>query len=232
MKKILAIVICLGLVLSLAACGGAKAIGCEGKYVSVAVTALGITMTGEEAEGFEMVLEKGGKGTCTVDGESAKLTWSLDGSKMTVTIDGEELVGNYSKDKIEFENFMDMGMDCLFAIEGSEAANVEGDFDETEPDDDEDDIYPIRLYAVSCIKDGTRYECDGEYIEFTNDDEGVFFYNDGYYDIEWAWYEDDSFEFTDDEGDKFEGEMSEDDEGMYIKGTYLDYTYEFREIFE
>lgn len=120
----MALVLALLMAFSLFACGKAEPLGCEGNYVGVAMKAFGVTVTGEDAGGFEMVLEPGGKGSFSADGKTAKLKWELTDSTITVNLQGTELVGSCSKDRIDFTDFLGTGADYIFAIDGSEVAKA------------------------------------------------------------------------------------------------------------
>lgn len=387
MKKILALALAAVMLLGLAACGGsAEPLGCEGKYASVAITALGMVMTGEDAAGMELNLEVGGKGSYSAEGKTGKLKWSLEGSKLTASLDGQESVATWSKDKLEFSDFMGMGLEVVFAIEGSaaadpfnymaaeekqlvgvwysyEVADVLGDplpgvdpfglmlelkkdhtatvrldgetlsgggkwsvfagfgsFEEDQryqgqdatvtfemledgkhaevtfncgemyyiyicgteaeaqtakanwtpdiqdppdvdvgnntgaetdpvvettpvPDpgaaytggDEEESFFPLTLYLLRWEKDGEVYGVNGNYLELTDEENGLVCFrseaeddtSDMSWGIQWIWYEDDTFAFTDADGDIFEGVTSEDEKGLRLTGTYMGYQLEY-----
>ena len=124
MKKILALTVAALLVVALlAGCGGGEVTGHEGKYLSVAGEMMGISMTGEDMEGWEIELKAGGKGKMMVDGTSAGIKWSLDGSDITIKVQGEEMKGTLENDVIVIDDVLGMGMKITFAKEGSEAAS-------------------------------------------------------------------------------------------------------------
>lgn len=129
MKKLLSVLLTLVMVLSLAACGGGSGGRADkayvGEWISVAGTAFGFTMTGEEISGFGITLESGGKGKMTIDGDSAKVKWTNDDSNITIEIEGEKLVGAIGEDTLTFIDLLGTGMDLTFAKEGSDAANPE-----------------------------------------------------------------------------------------------------------
>ncbi len=134
MKKIVSLFLTITMVLSLAACGGGGRAddAYVGKWISVAGTAMGFTLTGEDIEGFGLDLEAGGKGTMSVDGEAAKIKWTNDDTTLTLSVSGEEFVGNIGKDTLVFVNLMNLGMDLTFAKEGTDAANPENFLPEAE----------------------------------------------------------------------------------------------------
>lgn len=92
-------------------------------------------------------------------------------------------------------------------------------------------------HAVSCVSDGSDYDCDGEYLELHPDGSGIFLYCGTPYDLHWSLgdepitYENSGafsqvwpFAFTDRDGDEFSGYLFP--EGL-IYGTYRDYEYAF-----
>lgn len=124
MKKIIALLIGTVMILSLVACGGGRADAqYVGKYVSVAGTALGLTMTGEDISGFGLELKEGGKASITIDGETDSIKWTNDDTNITLKVSGQEVVGEIGKDTIKFVNMLDMGLDLTMAKEGTDAAD-------------------------------------------------------------------------------------------------------------
>lgn len=110
--------------LILAGCGGGGELtGHEGKYVSVAGEAMGITLTGEDIEGWSIELKAGGKGSMEVNGTSAGIKWSLEGETITIKVQGEEITGTIANDVITVDDVLGSGMKLTFAKEGSEAAS-------------------------------------------------------------------------------------------------------------
>ena len=100
----------------LAGCGGGNTERADdalvGKYNSVAAEALGITMVGEEAGGFGIDLQSGGKGQMTLDdGTTSSLKWKNDDTTITLTIEKTDVTGEL------------IGTDAFFAKEGSAAAD-------------------------------------------------------------------------------------------------------------
>ena len=117
----------------LAACGGGNADSkYEGKWISVAGSALGVTLTGDEISGFGLDLQSGGKATMELDGETHKIRWSNEGETITLKVDGEDVVGKAGGDTIEFDDMLGMGMKLTFAKEGSEAAKPENNMAEND----------------------------------------------------------------------------------------------------
>ncbi|MFQ7291218.1 MAG: hypothetical protein ACLRQ0_03095 [Monoglobales bacterium] len=121
-------------VFMLSACGGSGKADAEyeGKYISVAGEAMGMTLTGEDINGFGLELKNGGKGTMTIYGDSGTIKWTNDDENITVNIDGTDIVGAIGQDTITFDNVLDMGLKLTFAKEGSEAAKPENHLPETD----------------------------------------------------------------------------------------------------
>ena len=133
MKKLLSIILAGIMLLSLVACGGGRADEAYvGNWISVSGTAMGFTMTGEDIEGFGLVLESGGKGTMRIEGDEAGIKWTNDDTNLTVTVQGEELVGTIGTDTLTFVNLLNTGMDLTFAKEGTDAAKPENFLPENE----------------------------------------------------------------------------------------------------
>lgn len=127
MKKFITIILAGIMVLSLAACGGGGRAdeAYVGEWVSVAGTAMGMTLTGDDISGFAINLKSGGKGTMTVEGEEGKVKWTNDDTTLTMKVQGEELVATIGDGTLIIENMMNSGMDVTFAKKGSDAANPE-----------------------------------------------------------------------------------------------------------
>lgn len=133
MKKFIAFILAGIMGLSVVSCGGGRADDkYVGEWISVAGTALGMTLTGDDISGFAFDLKAGGKGTMTVEGEKAKLKWTNDDAAITIKVQGEELVATIKEDTFVLENIFDTGMDVTFAKKGSEAANPENFLAENE----------------------------------------------------------------------------------------------------
>lgn len=123
MKKWIAMLLAVVMTLSLCACGGEKESPYTGKYISVAGTVLGMTMTGKDIEGFSITLDEGGKGTMEVDGDKGDIKYTIEGTKITIKVDGEKIVGTIEDDVIEIEDMLGTGMDLIFAKKGTDAAD-------------------------------------------------------------------------------------------------------------
>ncbi len=139
-----------------------------GNYISVLAEMWGISLTGEELEGFSIDLEDGGSGTMVVDGESGSLTWTDDGEMLIIEIEGEEILGNIGEDTLVFEDMLGMGLDITFAKEGTAAADPENYL----PDEDKAMLGVWNSYAVADVMgDDASEEVDpaGLTIEFFGD---------------------------------------------------------------
>ena len=117
-KGILSLVVAMMIAVTLlAGCGGGKATGYEGKYVSVSGEAMGIELTGEEIEGWAIELKNGGKGTMTLEGDTANIDWSIEGETITIKVEGEEMTGTIKDGNIVIDNTLGLGMKLTFAKE-------------------------------------------------------------------------------------------------------------------
>ncbi len=106
-------------------CGGSKVRAdaeLEGKYIPVTGSAYGVTLVGDEIGGFDIELQSGGKATMTIDGDSSKVKWENDDTSITITVEGEKLIGTRGQDSFTIEDLLGMGLDVVFAKEGTEAA--------------------------------------------------------------------------------------------------------------
>ena len=123
MKKLLAILLTMAMLLSLAACGGsAEEDPNAGKYLGTTAKALGMTMPMSDIyEGETWVeLKSGGKGTIMLDGDDFPVKWALEGEAITITIDGVDSVGTLA-DGVITVDLMNMGVEMTFLKEGVEA---------------------------------------------------------------------------------------------------------------
>lgn len=130
MKKLIAVLLTSIMMLSVTACGGgggsAKEDENAGKYITVYAVeeSLGITAT-EEMASLAFTLESGGKGTCEMEGETAKIKWSVEDGVFTTTVEGEEVTGTLENDTLTFDDLFGTGLKVILAKEGTEAANPE-----------------------------------------------------------------------------------------------------------
>ena len=121
MKKIVAILLTIAMLLSLSACGGGEPDPNAGKYQGISAKALGMTMAMSEVYPGEtwVELKSGGKGTVILDGDDFPMKWTLDGEAITITIDGVDSVGRLA-DGVITVDLMDMGVEMTFLKEGTE----------------------------------------------------------------------------------------------------------------
>ena len=115
MKKIIAILLALAMVLSLAACGEKEEDPNAGIYIGTYGTYSGFSMPVEDLfeGGCSLELMTGGKGVITLGADDYKVKWSLDGEALTVSLQGQESVGTLKDGIIEIE-FLDMGLSLTF----------------------------------------------------------------------------------------------------------------------
>ena len=121
MKKIIAILLAVVMLLSLAACGGGEPDPNAGKYQGISAKALGMTMDMSEVYPGEtwVELKSGGKGTVMLDGDDFPMKWTLDGEAITITIEDVDSVGTLA-DGVITVDLMDMGVEMTFLKEGAE----------------------------------------------------------------------------------------------------------------
>ena len=126
MKKIIAILLTIVMLLSLAACGSGEPDPNAGKYQGISAKALGMTMDMSEVYPGEtwVELKSGGKGTVMLDGDEFPMKWTLDGEAITITIDGVDSVGSLADDVLTVD-LMEMGVEMTFLKEGAEMPALE-----------------------------------------------------------------------------------------------------------
>lgn len=120
MTKITALLLTVALLLGLAACGGPTYDeSLLGVYTCYAVELMGYNMAADEVLSATSTLElkQGGKGTISVEGESASIKYTLDGENITVEIEDETAKGTLKEGVIDIE-IMEMHM--FFIQEGKE----------------------------------------------------------------------------------------------------------------
>lgn len=125
MKKIIAFLLALTMLLSLAACGGGSAEEKDpnwGKYIGVSAAVSGFSMPMSEIYPGEtwIELKSGGKGDIMLDGDSYPMTWALEGETFTLTLEGVDSVGKLT-DGVIVVDLMNMGCVMTFEKEGSSA---------------------------------------------------------------------------------------------------------------
>lgn len=132
MKKIISILITMILCMAMVACGGSSGKRDDnlvGKYIGVSGTTFGMTVYGDDMDGFSLELKKDGKATLAIDGEDATGKWVSDDDTVTITVENTDIVGDIGKDIITFNGFLKehlgVEMDITFAKEGTDAANPE-----------------------------------------------------------------------------------------------------------
>ena len=120
LKRILAVVLALGLLAGLAACGGQSSDPNLGVYTGTKVVMFEeeYPITDIYDQGDNLVeLKADGKGTITLDGDVIEMTWTLDGEKFNIHIDdGTDAVdcpGTLTDGVITID-FMEMGLDMYF----------------------------------------------------------------------------------------------------------------------
>lgn len=124
MKKIIAMLMVLSIILGLCACGAAEEDPNAGIYYGTYGTYAGFSMPVEDLfDGGECSLElkSGGKGKIVLGGDSFNMKWTLEGENITIAIQGEESVGTLIDGVIEIE-FMGMGLGLTFVKGEAEAS--------------------------------------------------------------------------------------------------------------
>lgn len=124
MKRWTAMVLVLVMVLTMAACGGAKYDeALMGVYTCYAVETLGVQMPDEEVltDTATMELKQGGKGKIHLEGEDGAFTYTLTGAALAVEVDGEKGSGTLKDGILTLEI---LGMTMYFAQEGVEAPEI------------------------------------------------------------------------------------------------------------
>ena len=115
-KKIMALVLALVMCVALVACGGEPDPNC-GTWQATKVVAGEQTIDAYEIYSeFTMVLEDGGVGTLTIDGQSDNIKWSSDEASLTIVDSAKtEAVAAIQDDGLVFVNFGGSGADLYMA---------------------------------------------------------------------------------------------------------------------
>ena len=115
MKKIIALLLTLAMLLSLAACGSSEPDPNAGIYYGTVGTYSGFSMPVEKLfeGGCSLELKNGGKGVITLGEDPYNVKWSLEGETITVTLQGEESVGTLKDGVIDIE-FLGLGLSLTF----------------------------------------------------------------------------------------------------------------------
>ena len=108
MKRFLALLLSLVLTLTLCACGGGEDTAHVGQYDCTSVTMGDVTV--DTIEG-SLDLQKDGKGSLTMSGQTFDLTYTLEEGTLTLTIDGQDAAGTYADGTITVDLF---GATCTF----------------------------------------------------------------------------------------------------------------------
>lgn len=127
MKKIIAFLLAICMLLSLAACGGSTEEDPNaGKYIGISAAVGGFSMPMSDIYPGEtwIELKSGGKGDIMLDGDSYGLKWTLEGETFTLTLEGVDSVGTLKNGAIVID-LMDMGCVMTFQKEGTEPAENE-----------------------------------------------------------------------------------------------------------
>ena len=108
MKRFLALLLSLVLSLTLCACGGGEDTAHVGTYTCTTVTMGDVTVDSIEGS---LDLQKEGKGSLTMSGQTFDLTYTLEGDALTLTIDGQDATGTFADGVITVDLF---GATCTF----------------------------------------------------------------------------------------------------------------------
>lgn len=119
MKKFLASLLAVVMLLTLTACGGGEPDPNAGKYLGVSCEVMGTVMTMEEVYDGENYLElkNGGKAELVLEGDKMPGTWTLDGEKLNIVIEGDDCPGTL-KDGIAVFDLIGSGVILTFVKEG------------------------------------------------------------------------------------------------------------------
>lgn len=126
MKKILALLLTVAMLLTLAACGGGEPDPNAGMYLGVSGEMSGITLTMEELFPGESYLElkNGGKADLVLEGDKIPGKWTLEGEDFNLVVEGEDCPGTLKNGVITFD-FAGSGITLVFAKDGKVPAEKE-----------------------------------------------------------------------------------------------------------
>ena len=115
MKRVLTLILALVMALSLCACGGGSGssggsedAACVGTYTCTTITMGDATI---EAPEGSLDLQKGGKGTLVMSGDTFDVTYTLEEDALTLTVDGQDAAGTYADGVVTVDLF---GATCTF----------------------------------------------------------------------------------------------------------------------
>lgn len=253
MKKIIALLLAVVMLLCLAACGGGEPDPNAGIYLGIRGEMDGIVLTMEELYPGESYLElkNGGKAELVLEGDKINGKWTLEGDKFNLVVEGEDCPGTL-KDGIVTFDFTGIGMYLTFAKDGAEVPPSQfsevGSYhiygiDENGESIDYDTLVATGMAGISSVifnEDGTGVlNIEGDAIDFTydsgamTDEEGNEYYyllTDGIMEI----YLGDGMTFYYEKGEIVEYTEEESSEDGYLEdaapdgpcGVYRGTTYE------
>ena len=184
MKKIIALLLVIVMLLSLTACGGGEPDPNAGIYQGIRGEMDGIVLTMEELYPGESYLElkSGGKANLVLEGDKITGKWTLEGEKFNLVVEGEDCPGTL-KDGIVTFDFTGIGMFLTFAKDGVEVPPSQfsevGSYhfygiDEAGEYIDYDTLVEVGMENISYAifnEDGTGIlAMEGEEISFTYED--------------------------------------------------------------
>ena len=173
-------------------------------------------------------LNADGTGVVTFGGTPYKIEWTLSGSSFRFVDDeGYEMDGSYS-DGVISGNYA--GYDFTYELKNASAATpapstvpVPAPSVSPAPVVQTDPSAAVGAYkAVSCVKNGSEYNCDEDALELLADGTGTVVFNGNPFSVEWS-LAGGEFSFVDEDGDVMQGVFS----GDTISGTYAGYDYVF-----
>lgn len=129
MKKMIAMLLAVVMILSLCACGGKEYDeALLGVYTCYEIEAMGYAMSPDEVWGDTCTIElkQGGKGTMHIDGADASVKYDIVGESIEVKVEGETTTGSLVDGIIEIEL---MGLTMRLAQEGVTPPTSSGETD-------------------------------------------------------------------------------------------------------